>query len=1633
MATIITPLSIPNNILTGSSSQLVVTRDMVRNFGLPEDYVEMHLADPAGKHIFSIIPFQNYQIPGTFQPTIDGEASIQELVFDPELDLKNLGIKYGDYNITYNIFRPKIIKDYNQSLFLKEISSDRTEIRLDSHNISNVDLIANSIDFVEEFSNSPYFKEFYLNFGKNILYPAINVAFDLASNTILIKLLNQLPLKHKVNDLLSVVDEISNSQVFGANLYLDPVKATFPTLRGPNFDLDLDNLKVGPTPYYNFSQITSFQGDFAPQLQQLLGQLSASNFSINVDYIDYENFIHFSSAARRLEGFKYKLTNIESFTEASSSASINPNPSSQLDAQSYQSKINKVIQSFDGYEQYLYYESSSYSWPKQNPDKPYINYSITSSEASIWYSGNYDSSSRYDENNQDYILYTLPGYITENTDNELAFEFVSSVGQMFDDIWIHIKAIADLYQAKNSLTEGISKDLVYFALQSMGVNVYTDKDGQNVFQYLYGVSEDGSYLPLTGSYETLVSASNYQLPGQDIQKGIYKRLYHNLPLLLKSKGTTRFNQYLNTIFGIPSTIMGAIEYGGVDKITSSFEYEYDRFTYGLNLDNTSYVEVPWDYLIQSDNRTGYNDIVADGIEFRFKAYTTASSEIIANFPTQSLLYNSSTNLQFDLTYTDTASADSIYAGTIGDFGWFKFTLGGTEVTSSTIPVFTTGSDGETSWYSVLIQRRYPNTRIGDVGNPQYYDIYVKNNIWGETGHITTASLYTTSDNSDWSTDGTSIVFGDGFTGSMQEIRLWSNYISESVFDSHVLNPESIEGNFPTSSFQDLAARFTLGNNLYTYNHSITSTVDSTHPDQSTQILTATFSNFPNENNYSSFTETYYADVANSGYANPVTDKIRIYSGSNYGTQLLPHKSIDITPNIPLTKDIHLLDASLSPQDEIDRAIIAALGSTYSIDDIIGDPTYDNYSQLNVLQQDFFKKFIGKYNYKDYIRLIDFFHNSLFRTLKDFTPARTNLSTGIVIKPHLLERSVNTRPEQNVTDFNNLKLNIITAFITGSNSGNYSQSLYDITYVTPQGPVIKLSDARDFFTGEIPSSSVNIHDIIKKGTYNPYLVYNPLNNFYNSFSSSIWNYSYNPLLNNVSNSPISKIRQKITYITSGSKLVEVLEPVELQDFTYKYSRHIRPRYLGSKTTSTDYNYFSSNTQINFGTYGKNPTIDNNSINFIYFNQAVATGSQLLAAKERTNLYCKYLVDKKGNLNELVSRKYEDVKNNEFWNLYQMQNIFKQGDTINISLFDNQKPSPQKSLDGNKIIFNSGYKYYPVLWRQYSELALQYYVPQGLGTSPWLDPTKYGINNWHSSNSENIHYGWVEYSYDFNINIQANNLNPTLAPFDITVLAKVKKSAKDPYCCSRGLGRDENVEFNFTRGNPQNYVSTTFYTSQGGFYFDSFYGIDVIAVYPTNGEDPNSIYEDTDSIASLTVHSSDHSWISASAKLSDLKPNEDLNSIFYSGSTDLTSTNTSDYAIYNAIIAPYKAELPSEFPIKFNKMDLLRIDSGSKTKPPTTTFKPKNEFNIIEIGTGSHLTFKVDRPVEDYLTGSNGSIDRYIFSSRVTDETNIVIRHQKNPGISSGGIGKNNDLLLSIDNDLGNIVSDLKNKIFSTVLQ
>jgi hypothetical protein len=234
------------------------------------------------------------------------------------------------------------------------------------------------------------------------------------------------------------------------------------------------------------------------------------------------------------------------------------------------------------------------------------------------------SASYYDDKNQNNLTFIVPEFIRENSDNENYMLFVNMVGQMFDNVWTYTKAVTEKYNTDNRLDYGLSKDLIDSALHSLGADFYPSSNNtQDIYTSFLGITPSGSFLPSTGSelitdyiavnspsinryVEDCYTFSNYILnqltnsfpyPLDDITKEIYKRIYHNLPYLLKKKGTIDGLRTLLSCFGVPDTLIRISEFGGKDKDNSNdWDYWYNQFNYkftthpGLPL---GFVTIPW--------------------------------------------------------------------------------------------------------------------------------------------------------------------------------------------------------------------------------------------------------------------------------------------------------------------------------------------------------------------------------------------------------------------------------------------------------------------------------------------------------------------------------------------------------------------------------------------------------------------------------------------------------------------------------------------------------------------------------------------------------------------------------------------------------------------------------------------------------------------------------------------------------------------------------------------------------------------------------------------------------------------------------------------------------------------------------
>ena len=199
--------------------------------------------------------------------------------------------------------------------------------------------------------------------------------------------------------------------------------------------------------------------------------------------------------------------------------------------------------------------------------------------------------------------------------------------------------------------------------------------------------------------------------------------------------------------------------------------------------------------------------------------------------------------------------------------------------------------------------------------------------------------------------------------------------------------------------------------------------------------------------------------------------------------------------------INYLEVAFSPTDQTNDDIIAQIGA-FNLGDYIGDPRQISesgysYSQLDRLRDEYFTKYIDSYDVNDFVRLIKFFDNSLFKMLEDFTPARTSLSSGVVVKQHLLERN-RQRPAQ------------ATSAVTMSTyfENTPSDPFSEVVPIVQKDQVLEgtvLSQARDFNPGsndypqnnKISGSSIYVFDGGTGG------VFDPFNNIYNApISTSI---------------------------------------------------------------------------------------------------------------------------------------------------------------------------------------------------------------------------------------------------------------------------------------------------------------------------------------------------------------------------------------------------------------------------------------------------------------------------------------------------------------------------------------------------
>ena len=571
-----------------SSFQINNTFDPTKNFS------ELHILSLSDEILESNYSYKGYTQLGNAQSAGQDGASI--LTIDPISDSRVYGYENGGVKLLYHFLDDLYTSDNSSvDFYIQDISQDRTEISLSNLSITPENLVTVTSAIRDNIQNQSYFTGFRLNFKNNDLFIATNIdTLDVnGEKVVVVKLYEPLPTSYRVKSKLSIVDIISDSIVYEVDSEFILQAEPAPTLRSANFNIDLAEQNVLPTEYFNYNELFSYPVNNSNS--QIYSIVNEKSIDISVDYSNYNDFVHFSSAQERLLNFKYKLDLVNTYSENIASISLATTGLQGISGSKsyYENLLTGVVSNFDHYERFLYYESGSTSWPKSNTTKPYVNKLSNTAEAITWYSNQVANAIDYDNTNYSSLAYSIPTYLRDDANNENYLTFVYMVGQHFDNLWLYSKAVTDKYDADNRIDKGISKDLVAEALKNFGVKLYTsNKSTEDLFSTFIGQayqtgSEKLNYYvtgSLTGSNESIQPSSfdNYQ-------KEVQKRIYHNLPLLLKSKGTERGLRALINCLGIPGDILDIKLYGGVNTQERPFFGDYQNYTSSLDkirIDNT---------------------------------------------------------------------------------------------------------------------------------------------------------------------------------------------------------------------------------------------------------------------------------------------------------------------------------------------------------------------------------------------------------------------------------------------------------------------------------------------------------------------------------------------------------------------------------------------------------------------------------------------------------------------------------------------------------------------------------------------------------------------------------------------------------------------------------------------------------------------------------------------------------------------------------------------------------------------------------------------------------------------------------------------------------------------------------------
>ena len=885
------------------------------------------------------------------------------------------------------------------------------------HIIDNFDASSYLSGFVDGF-NASYFE---INNNNTFLeYRRFNN--QLASvDSIVVKLSRPLDIDVTENDECSIDARIMRSIVEKIDGFTAIQSEDVVDFSQPNFALDISEGNTSGTTFRSWETLLDVNATTQNELVQTYLSSSFGDIKLNIDYSDFSNFVHFSSATERVDNFKYKLEQIETYDaridllESVSGSDALTNISQSI------VRKNRILNGFDEFERYLYYsnDSNNYThWSSSNQliepypkssTYPHVLRSTTSNEGVNWYNGVYSSASLYDSFNDARLRNMIPIHLQEDERNIEYTTFIDMIGQHFDVQWTYIKSLTDVNRREEHPQDGLADELLQSIAESLGWNLSNGYTDVELWKYALGVESDGT-LYQTGS---LQSKSRQQIVHET-----WRRVVNTIPMLYKTKGGARSVKALLSTYGIPQSFLQIREFGGPTIPTRKNIHEHERFVNKLEVSSTEYLSNPWGAINGNEPQT---------------------IEVIEKLPKEDhnifMIEGGSGNYDYNMIW----DYDSV-----NDRGRLvlkrnnSLTIGTTDY----VP-YLNKKDSVISLSSGSSTFEFAISFVDDFGEI----------LASETGDVTALNI--SSFNSTW-VNADNVYIGSGSTtstASFQELRYYSTRLSEEIIQEHAKNREAYFTDDNTTDLDIDTAYDTLQYRIFADSGftSNTSSISSNHPNQQvTQsdggvILSASVVNMT-PSNLIGEVDTMFQTIPSVGALNLMNNKVRIESASLVG-DLNPDKSQEVSQFDYAPNDSNILGTYFSTTDTINNDIYNSEGY-FEIDDWVGDPDKrynENYPMLRFKMRNYFQKYTGKTAIALILDILSRYDMSVFDQIKQLIPARVDWRKGILIEPHILERSKFQRPSDitiSRPSYNGTIENVLSV-ITGSYDVHTSSiDLYD---------------------------------------------------------------------------------------------------------------------------------------------------------------------------------------------------------------------------------------------------------------------------------------------------------------------------------------------------------------------------------------------------------------------------------------------------------------------------------------------------------------------------------------------------------------------------------------------------------------